>query len=280
MKIFKHSSQISAWVSEQKSLGKSIGFVPTMGALHSGHISLIQQCKRDNDLCVCSVFVNPTQFNNVEDLKKYPRTEEADQLILEKNHCDAVFFPNVEDIYHDGEKTETFDFSGLEIKMEGAFRPGHFDGVGTIVHKLFCIVQPDKAYFGEKDFQQLQIIRAMVKNLSLPIEVVPMPIFREKDGLAMSSRNQRLTPFFRKEATRIYAVLEQIRDWKKELPLSVARQKAIALFSESPLELEYLSFCNEETLTEVSSWDESPNVRAFVAAFAGEIRLIDNIKII
>lgn len=279
MKKIYTTQEMKSWVESQRKLNKSIGFVPTMGALHAGHLSLIKQCKIDNDVCVASVFVNPTQFNNSEDLEKYPRDPEKDAELLERMNCDAVFFPTVEDMYPEGEKSESFDFNGLEHQMEGKFRPGHFDGVGTIVNKFFQIIQPYRAYFGEKDFQQLRIIQTLVKNKGLHIQIVPMPIFREDDGLAMSSRNQRLTPEFRKASPEIYKILRNVNSLKNNFSPKEVKEKIEALFAKTDLKLEYFVLCNEETLNEISDWGEGENIRAFVAAYAGEIRLIDNLKI-
>ncbi|MGP2570469.1 pantoate--beta-alanine ligase [Ornithobacterium rhinotracheale] len=273
------TQEMKNWVESLRKQNKSIGFVPTMGALHAGHLSLIKQCKTDNDVCVASVFVNPTQFNNPEDLEKYPRHPEKDAELLESVNCDAVFFPTVEDIYPEGEKSESFDFNGLENQMEGKFRPGHFDGVGTIVNKFFEIIQPNRAYFGEKDFQQLRIIQTMVEKKGHHIEIVPMPIFREDDGLAMSSRNQRLSPEFRNASPKIYEILKKVNSLKNEFSPQEVKQRIEELFAQTDLELEYFVICDEETLHEISTWNDSKNIRAFVAAYAGDIRLIDNLKI-
>uniref|UniRef100_UPI0039A53FAB pantoate--beta-alanine ligase n=1 Tax=Ornithobacterium rhinotracheale TaxID=28251 RepID=UPI0039A53FAB len=273
------TQEMKNWVESQRKQNKSIGFVPTMGALHAGHLSLIKQCKADNDVCVASVFVNPTQFNNPEDLEKYPRHPEKDAELLESVNCDAVFFPTVEDIYPEGEKSESFDFNGLENQMEGKFRPGHFDGVGTIVNKFFEIIQPNCAYFGEKDFQQLRIIQTMVEKKGHHIKIVPMPIFREYDGLAMSSRNQRLTPEFRDASPIIFKILKEVNSLKNEFSPQEVKQRVEELFAQTDLELEYFAICDEETLHEISTWNDSENIRAFVAVYAGDIRLIDNLKI-
>lgn len=279
MQIFNSVNSIQTWLKTQVENDKSIGFIPTMGALHQGHISLINQSTKDNDITVCSVFVNPTQFNNPEDLKKYPRNIEADIELLKSANCDAVFFPEVADMYPEGEKSEKFNFGGLENQMEGKFRPGHFDGVATIVSKFFEIIEPNKAYFGEKDFQQLRIIQELVKQKGYPLEIVPMPIAREENGLALSSRNMRLTPKFKKEAPEIYRLLSQIPEWKKELSLKETIIKFKKAFLETTLELEYVLICDETTLKPISEWEDSNNIRVFIAAYAGEIRLIDNLKI-
>ena len=280
MKKINTVEEIKGYISNLKKENKTIGFVPTMGALHEGHVSLVKQCKAENDVCIVSVFVNPTQFNNSEDLKKYPRNPEKDAKLLSKNGCDAVFFPQVEDIYPEGEQSGSFEFNGLENEMEGKFRPGHFDGVATIVNKFFNIIQPDKAYFGEKDFQQLRIIQTLVEKENHSIQIIPMPIFREEDGLAMSSRNERLTPEFRKTAPLIHEFLLKVKELQPTHSVEEINTKVTEWFKESPLELEYFVLSDEKTLKEVQSWDESENIRAFVAVYAGEIRLIDNMKII
>lgn len=279
MQIFHDRRSLATWVAQQKDHQRSIGFVPTMGALHQGHISLIQQSNQENDLTVCSVFVNPTQFDNPEDLKKYPRDTDKDADMLRQAGCDAVFFPSVEDMYPDGLSAESIDLNGLDQVMEGRFRQGHFEGVATIVSRFFELIKPDRAYFGEKDFQQLRIIQELVRIKEFPIEIRPMPIFREESGLAMSSRNMRLTPEFLAEAPKIYALLNLLKDWKKAHSVTETIHKVEEYFLKTPLELEYISICNEKTLLPISSWDEAEDIRAFIAAYAGDIRLIDNLKI-
>ena len=212
MKIFNTKQEIKAHITSLKEQNKSIGFVPTMGALHQGHLSLIKKAKKKNDITVVSIFVNPTQFDKKEDLDKYPKTIENDTKLLESVSCDVLFFPSVEEIYADNILSEKFDFDGLEHQMEGKFRDGHFDGVGTIVKTLFEIIEPDKAYFGEKDFQQLQIIKKMVTKHQLSVKIKGCPIFREQDGLAMSSRNMRLNEKERSIATLI-SKIETRRTW-------------------------------------------------------------------
>src|SRR5690606_35440511 len=213
MIILRDLEEVQDLIREWKLSSKTIGFVPTMGALHKGHISLVENSKKENDRTIVSVFVNPTQFNNLEDLEKYPRTEQADASLLKEAGVDAVFFPTVEVIYPDGAESEKFNFQGLENQMEGKFRPGHFDGVGTVVKRFFEIIQPNKAYFGEKDFQQLRIIQQLIQNARLPIEIVPVPIKRAENGLALSSRNKRLTPEMLEEAPKIYQILNKAKDY-------------------------------------------------------------------
>src|SRR5690606_11291701 len=228
--------------------GKKIGFVPTMGALHQGHISLVKESVKQNDFTVVSIFVNPTQFNNSKDLKNYPRTEGADIRLLEKSGCDAAFFPTPEHIYPFGEKSENFNFHGLENQMEGKFRPGHFDGVATVVKRFFEIIAPDRAYFGEKDFQQLRVIQELVKNLNLTVEIIPVPIIREEDGLAMSSRNTRLTEEMREESPKIQQILQQAKAFLETHSIEETKKFVEEQFKKTDLDLEYFEIADEETL--------------------------------
>jgi len=259
---------------------KSIGLVPTMGALHAGHLSLVQASKENNDVTVVSIFVNPTQFDNIDDLKKYPKTLDEDVKLLQKQGCDVVFVPSVEEIYESNLRSEKFDFDGLEYEMEGKFREGHFDGVGTIVNKLFEIVTPDSAYFGQKDFQQLQIIKKMVEKLKIDVNVIGCPILRESNGLAMSSRNLRLSPTIKKEASFIYKTLLEAQ--KIYALVSVAEvQKFVEdeFAKQKFFELEYFTIADENTLQTITQKSTEQTPRAFIAVFAGEIRLIDNISL-
>lgn len=279
MLIYNSRRELSQWVASAQKNNKKIGFVPTMGALHSGHLSLIDKSKEENDYTVCSIFVNPTQFDNKIDLKKYPRDNERDITLLLNHDCDMLFLPKVEEMYPNGEKSLSFNFEGLESQMEGAFRDGHFDGVATIVKRFFEIVQPDKAYFGEKDFQQLRIIEELVNQMKIKTEIVPMPIFRESDGLAMSSRNTRLTDDFRKEAPIIFKVLNWVKENHLIFSLEEINKKVEEMFNKTNLKLEYFILADEKTLLPVTNLEETVKVRAFVAAYAGEIRLIDNLRI-
>lgn len=279
MIILRNLSVAQMLINELKKQKRSIGFVPTMGALHQGHISLVEQAKAQNDFILVSIFVNPTQFNNSEDLEKYPRTEAEDTFLLEKAGVDAVFIPSVEDMYPQGANSQSFQLNGLENQMEGKFRPGHFDGVGTIVNRFFEIIQPTKAYFGEKDFQQLRIIQQMVENLNLDLEIVPVAIKREEDGLAMSSRNKRLTEEMRSESPIIYQILQKAKDFLVNNSIEATKKMVEKEFATTNLELEYFEIADENTLESVSEFDSSHNIRAFIAVFAGEIRLIDNLKL-
>lgn len=280
MQIFHDRRSLEVWVAQQKQSQHKIGFVPTMGALHEGHLSLIKKSKSQNDVTICSVFVNPTQFDNAADLEKYPRDIEKDADFLARNGCDAVFSPSVMDMYPGELSVTSFEFNGLENLMEGRFRKGHFDGVATIVSRFFELIQPDHAYFGEKDYQQLRIIQELVKQKNYPIEIVPMPIYREKSGLAMSSRNVRLTPEYLTAASEIYKLLNLIKDWQQDFSVTETIHMAEEFLIETDLKLEYIMICDEKTLNSISTWDEAHDIRAFVAVYAGNIRLIDNMKII
>ena len=280
MKIFKKRDQLKSFLEESKKNRKTIGFVPTMGALHKGHLFLIEQAKKKNDIVVASIFVNPTQFNNQEDLDNYPKTLEKDIELLESVFCDVLFAPTVSEIYHENIVSEKFDFDGLEHQMEGKFRPGHFDGVGTIVKTLFEIVSPKNAYFGEKDFQQLQIIKKLVAKNQLPISIKGCAIFREKDGLAMSSRNARLTTEQRNVAPLIYKVLKKVKKKFQEETFEEIAEWVENQFKNHPfLQLEYFTIADEKSLKSINIKEIDTKYRAFIAVFAGNIRLIDNIQL-
>ncbi|WP_158840107.1 pantoate--beta-alanine ligase [Polaribacter sp. L3A8] len=280
MKIFNTKQEIKAYLTAKKEQNKTIGFVPTMGALHKGHLSLIKKAKKKNDLVVVSIFVNPTQFNNQEDLVKYPKTIENDTKLLESVSCDVLFFPSVTEIYADNITSQNFDFDGLEHQMEGKFRDGHFNGVGTIVKNLFEIVTPDKAYFGQKDFQQLQIIKKMVKKNSLLVKIKGCPIFREEDGLAMSSRNTRLSKEYRAAAPFIYKILKKVRKkFGTESAVKVTEWVENQFKKHPLLNLEYFTIADEKTLETIKNKESNKKYRAFIAVFAGETRLIDNIQL-
>lgn len=264
-------------VSISKNEGKTIGFVPTMGALHEGHISLVKKCCEQNDICVVSIFVNPTQFNNQADLEKYPRTIEQDTKILEKAGASIVFVPSVEEIYPEPD-TRQFDFGQLDKVMEGKFRPGHFNGVAQVVSRLFDIVKPDRAYFGEKDFQQLAIIRQMVRQCNIPVEIVPMPIRREESGLAMSSRNQRLNDEEKSEAVNIYRILSESKKLNKHKAVEEIREKVIDDINRiGSLKVEYFEIVDGNTLQQITNWSETDYAVGCITVFCGDVRLIDNI---
>ena len=279
MKVLKSKKTLIDYVERQREMGKKIGFAPTMGALHQGHLSLYKAAKKENDEVISSIFVNPTQFNNPDDFQKYPKTLEKDIELLEKAGVDAVYVPNVEEMYPDGLNSKKYDFDGLENEMEGKYRPGHFDGVGTIVEELFRQVQPHNAYFGEKDYQQLAIIKKMVEKTKLPVKIHGVPTLREEDGLAMSSRNVRLTETQRKEATIIYETLEKVKEWFQVISLKEIKQKVTDIFRNSNFELEYFVIADEEMLKEANAIDENKEYRAFIVAYADTVRLIDNMHL-
>ena len=281
MEILKSRQTLRNYIERQKEMGKKIGFAPTMGALHDGHISLYQAARKDNDLVISSIFVNPTQFNNPDDLKKYPRTVEKDIKMLEASKLvDAVYLPEVEDIYPKGTESKHYDFDGLELEMEGKHRPGHFDGVGTVVEELFRQVKPDNAYFGEKDFQQLSIIMKLVEKNKMKIKIHGVPIYREKNGLAMSSRNQRLSAEQREAASIIHETLIKVNDWFRIITIPEINKRVKDIFDDIPgFVLEYFTIADEQTLKETDFFYKDKNYRAFIVVFAGDVRLIDNMHL-
>lgn len=277
MQIYKDIEGLKDYLSECRQAGKRIGFVPTMGALHAGHLSLVAEALRQCDVCVVSVFVNPTQFNDPRDLETYPRDFEGDARLLTSAGASAVFHPSVEVIYPQ-EDTRTFDVGAVAEVMEGERRPGHFRGVMQVVSRLFDIVQPDSAFFGEKDFQQIAVIRAMCDLLNLHVQLVPCPIVRESDGLAMSSRNQRLTPELRAIAPQIYAVLKQSQELTTSLsPRAMEEWVSERINAVPNLRVEYYSIVDGRTLQPISSWSDSAEPRGCITVYCGEVRLIDNI---
>lgn len=269
--------ELKSAVRAAREAGKSIGLVPTMGALHEGHKSLVDRCRRENDVVVVSVFVNPTQFNNKEDLRTYPRTEEADKALLEAAGCDVVFMPTVEEVYPEPD-TRVFDLGPVAEVMEGPMRPGHFNGVAQVVSKLFMMVEPDRAYFGEKDFQQIAVIREMVRQLGFKLEIVPCPIVREADGLAKSSRNVRLTPENRAIAPNIYRLLSESLDFAK----SHTVEETIGFVTEGintydAMEVEYYQIVDGITMQPIAKWDDTNYAVGCITVYCGDVRLIDNI---
>ena len=277
MKVFATKKELTNWVQQEKSAGKSIGLVPTMGALHRGHLELVRRAGGDNDLVVCSIFVNPIQFNNPEDLKKYPRTLEQDLSLLESANCHTVFYPDEHEIYPEKE-TRVYDFGQLDKVMEGRFRPGHFNGVAIVVKKLLDVVEPHRAYFGEKDFQQLQVVKALVAMEKMETEIVGCPTVREADGLALSSRNTRLTPAQRSEAPRIYQALQKAREMFPLHPVKDIREMAVRHINESAeLEMEYFEIVKASSLLPLGEEEKHETAVACVAVFAGQVRLIDNL---
>ncbi len=279
MYITKTISETRSILANLPDEGKTIGFVPTMGALHKGHISLQERSRKENDFTVCSIFVNPIQFNNAEDLARYPRTETRDLEMLQNAGCDLVFMPPADEMYPEKNYTQ-YDFAYLDKIMEGQFRPGHFNGVAVVVKTLFDIVKPHRAYFGEKDYQQLLIVKALVNMLDIPVEIIPCPTMRETSGLAMSSRNERLTEQDRANAAVIYHTLKQIAGKIPELSPKDCEDWAIARINNAPgMKTEYFSIADADTLLPVIEWKRDQRVVACVAAYIGGVRLIDNMLI-
>nr|WP_315007499.1 pantoate--beta-alanine ligase [uncultured Capnocytophaga sp.] len=281
MKIFNKKLDLQQFLAPFYLEKKAVGLVPTMGALHEGHLSLIQKALSENDIVVVSIFVNPTQFNNAEDLEKYPRNLSGDIKTIERLSQEVIIFaPEISEMYESTPKAISFDFGGLDKVMEGKFREGHFQGVATIVEKLFELVKPTRAYFGEKDYQQILIIKSMLEQRKLPVTLVPCPIVREKSGLAMSSRNERLSPEGRKQAAFIYSVLQEAQ--KLFTTASVAEVEAFVKeqFSQKEgFDLEYFTITKSDTLEEVKEKKSSESYRAFITVYVEGVRLIDNIAL-
>ncbi|WP_286761282.1 pantoate--beta-alanine ligase [Salegentibacter sp. UBA1130] len=281
MQVFKEKTPLKAAINAEKSKAKIIGLVPTMGALHHGHLSLVKQALQSCDRVIISIFVNPTQFDNPADLEKYPRTLDEDIKLLEEasDHL-WIFAPPANELYGENISSEQFNFDGLEQVMEGKYRNGHFDGVGTIVKRLFTIVEPHKAFFGEKDFQQLQIVRKLTEKAELPVEIIGCPILREDNGLARSSRNERLDKEQREEASFIYQTLLKTRELFGTKSADYIHNWVKEQFKNHPvLKLEYFEIANTQTLKKINRKRKGHNYRAFIAAYAGDIRLIDNIAL-
>lgn len=279
MEVFDLIQTTSLWLDVRRMSGQSIGFVPTMGALHEGHIALVEKARKENDVVACSIFVNPIQFNNPEDLEKYPRTLEQDLSMLKEAGCDLVFVPSVQEMYPEP-VTMKYNFGPLETVMEGRYRPGHFNGVAVVVKKLFDIVNPGRAYFGEKDYQQLCIIKALVRQEELPVEIIPCPTVRERDGLAMSSRNRRLTEEEREVAPEIYRAMMTVKGSASRISLQEAKTKAVSQLEKIGFVIEYVEIASVPDLQPMENWPEGGPARIFVAAFLGKVRLIDNLEII
>lgn len=280
MKVFSKIVDLQNALFDERKAGKSVGLVPTMGALHEGHASLVRRSVKDNDVTVVSVFVNPTQFNDQGDLNRYPRTLEADCQLLESCGADYVLAPSVEEMYPTPD-TRHFEYPPVSTVMEGAHRPGHFNGVCQVVSRLFYIVRPDKAYFGEKDWQQIAVVKAMVRHLQLPVQIVECPIVREDDGLAKSSRNALLAPDERKIAPAIYKALHDSLDYAKQHTLKETHDKVVSdINAVKGLEVEYFSIVDGDMLQEVAQWEDSPYVVGCITVYCGKtpIRLIDHIK--
>ncbi|MEL0651928.1 pantoate--beta-alanine ligase [Algibacter sp. TI.3.09] len=282
MEVYSEKQQITAAIDAAKAKKLTLGLVPTMGALHEGHLQLVIKALEENDLVAVSIFVNPTQFDNPEDLDKYPRTLENDIALLKTVSATKimVYAPTVDDVYEGNTVSETFDFDGLEHEMEGKFRDGHFDGVGTVVKRLFEIVKPHKAYFGEKDFQQLQIIKKLVEKHHMPLEIVGCKIHRESNGLAMSSRNTRLKPEFSTAAPFIYETLKTAKlKFGTKSATEVEEWVEKQFKNHELLKLEYFIISEVETLKPLKRKSNNKAYRAFIAVYADDIRLIDNIAL-
>lgn len=277
MRVVKTISELKSLISGYKQENKTVGLVPTMGALHAGHKSLVDRARKENDIVVVSVFVNPTQFNNKQDLATYPRTEERDCALLEAAGCDVVFMPAVEEVYPEPDNRQ-FDLGAVAEVMEGAHRPGHFNGVAQIVSKLFGFVEPDRAYFGEKDFQQIAVIRKMVQLEGFKLQIVACPIKREDDGLALSSRNVRLTAEQRKLAPNIYRVLKESCNFAKSHTVAETEKFVVDSLNALPqMEVEYYSIVDALTMQPVSDWADADSITGCITVYCGEVRLIDNI---
>ncbi|MES2762496.1 MAG: pantoate--beta-alanine ligase [Bacteroidota bacterium] len=276
MLVFHKIKEIEEIITLQKQKGNTIGFVPTMGALHPGHISLIRFSKQQTDITVCSIFVNPTQFNNASDLTHYPRTPEADIKLLEEAGCDILYMPDVKDVYP-GNDDRKFSFGYLDTILEGAHRPGHFNGVGQVVSILLQGVKPHQAFFGSKDYQQVMVVKELVKQLQLPVEIVACPILREPDGLAMSSRNTRLSAEERKTAALIPKIMNEAKILITEKGITYAKLFVEEQIRKQPtMKLEYYEVCDAETLESLNEFDPSVKSVSLIAAVVGNIRLIDN----
>ncbi|MCD1118475.1 pantoate--beta-alanine ligase [Chryseobacterium turcicum] len=281
MEVLKNKKTLQDFIERQKEMGKKIGFAPTMGALHNGHLSLYEAARKENDLVISSIFVNPTQFNNAEDLEKYPRDTDRDISILKNSGLvDAVYLPQVEDIYPEKTESQRYDYDGLENEMEGKSRPGHFDGVGTVVEELFKQVKADNAYFGEKDFQQLAIIKKMVEKKLLPIKIKGVSIYRAENGLALSSRNQRLTEARKEEAKIIFETLMKVKKSFKNTSVLNIKENVNEIFqNHKDMELEYFLIADESTLKEIDQREENKSYRAFIVVNVDGVRLIDNMHL-
>ncbi|KAA9353528.1 pantoate--beta-alanine ligase [Larkinella humicola] len=278
MQLYETITGIRQALDSQRRTGYSIGLVPTMGALHAGHLTLVDACKAQNDLTVCSIFVNPTQFNNPDDLARYPHTLEADCQLLEEAGCDLVFAPSVDEIYPTNPLMK-LNFGELETVLEGAFRPGHFNGVGIVVSKLFNIIQPDRAYFGQKDLQQVAVVKRLIRDLGFQLELIRMPIVREDDGLAMSSRNRNLLPAERQEAPVLFQALSQAQDiLRNDGTLDTAKTAVEGYLQNHPaFRLEYFEIANADTLQPVEQLQAPGATALCIAAHLGKTRLIDNL---
>ena len=278
MKVYETVSGLQKELHALQEQKKTIGFVPTMGALHEGHLTLVRRCAAENDVCVVSIFVNPTQFNNKSDLENYPRTLDNDAKLLEEVNCSIIFAPMENEIYPEPD-ARVFDFGQLGEVMEGKYRPGHFNGVAQVVSRLFDMVKPDRAYFGEKDFQQLAIIRKMVKQYKIPVEIIGCPTVREADGMALSSRNMRLSKEEREKAVLISHTLLKSCNFAGEKSVAELKKWVVDQISEEPLlEIEYFDIVNASTLQSINNWDDAQYVVGCITVYCGDVRLIDNVQ--
>ena len=278
MKIVNSIQELKRYLAEERQHNKQIGFVPTMGALHNGHLSLVKRCVEENDVCVVSIFVNPTQFNDKNELATYPRTLDKDSALLEPVGCDYVFAPTETEMYPEPD-TRTFDFGTVSAVMEGARRPGHFNGVAQIVSKLFYAVEPDNAYFGEKDFQQIAVIRAMVKQLNIPVKINACPILREDDGLALSSRNVRLTPEQRQKAPLIARTLKESTNFAAGKSVQETIDYVVNTINADPvMRVEYYEIVDGITMESIKDWSDTEYAVGCITVYCGEVRLIDNVR--
>lgn len=277
MKIFKHIAPLKTFLKGLRVSGKSIGLVPTMGALHQGHLALVRASQEENDVTVSTIFVNPAQFNNATDLSKYPRTPDKDTELLEEVRCDVLFIPEIDEIYP-CESTIRLDFGHLDKVMEGQYRPGHFSGVALIVSKLFHIVEPDRAYFGQKDWQQFAIIHQLVKELNFPLELRSIPTLRETDGLALSSRNQRLSTALRDSANIFYRALQHARNRLMDgATIPMVKNEVHAMFASAPaVKLEYFEVADKKNLNTLENVKAASQTILCIAGYVGDVRLIDN----
>lgn len=279
MQVFKSAQELSIFHNSIFSNGKSLGFVATMGALHEGHLALAEQSQRENDYTIVSIFVNPTQFNNPEDLAKYPRKDEQDLAMLAEINVDAVFLPSVKEMYGDEVYSESIDLIGLDNGMEGDYRPGHFQGVATVVRRLLKMIKPTRAYFGEKDYQQLRIIEHVAEVFQLESKIIGVETQRYQSGLAMSSRNFRLSQKAIDEAKIIYETMHWAKENYLKYSPATLKKAIIERFAESALELEYIDFADDTDMHKIQEWQDAKSIRIYIAALSEGVRLIDNLKI-
>lgn len=281
MKILRGTDAVIDYVTQQKGRNASIGFVPTMGALHEGHLSLVERCVAENEVSIVSIFVNPAQFNNADDLKNYPRDEEKDFQLLAAAGVSAVFAPTEKEIYpegHENGEIKEYDLGDAAVVMEGKYRPGHFQGVARILDILFRLIRPQRAYFGEKDFQQIAVVRNMIESEGIDVDIVACPIKRAEDGLALSSRNALLDPEQRRAASKIYAALDYSVEYSKNHSVRATHDTVVERIDAVPgLKVEYFEIIDARTLMPVDEWDESPWIVGCITVYCGEVRLIDNI---